>query len=268
MDRLKEAEIFLGSSFMRSSNTAGIYRLNIEEQHKHNNNDNEEEVQFHPISCEKCKQVHKHCDKKLPSCSNCVRRGLTCVYHEPKRKSSKDHNDEKKKEVTVISSNNNVISPNSSRSSKSRSSSERIQSNRFQPYPTLYPSSSSTINSLSSSLSSVSSPHSLSAREFFDRIEEAKNNAQFSFVKQNLESKYKRVEIYYSNLINDMEIVLGSKTYMESNINSNLGNVKSNFIFESSSNFESLNNSYSENNDDLFDTTEVDLLLQELTEQR
>ncbi|EFC48021.1 predicted protein [Naegleria gruberi] len=60
--------------------------------HKYTTSTNEE---LFPIACGQCRKLHKRCDKKLPSCSKCVSKGLTCTYQEPKKKGrtkgSKNH---------------------------------------------------------------------------------------------------------------------------------------------------------------------------------
>ncbi|KAG2378577.1 hypothetical protein C9374_008216 [Naegleria lovaniensis] len=45
-----------------------------------------ENEEIHPIACVQCRRLHKRCDKKMPSCSKCLSKGLTCTYAEPKKK--------------------------------------------------------------------------------------------------------------------------------------------------------------------------------------
>ncbi|KAF0973148.1 hypothetical protein FDP41_008355 [Naegleria fowleri] len=40
---------------------------------------------YHPIACEACRKKHKKCDRTLPRCIECTKRGLNCVYYEPKK---------------------------------------------------------------------------------------------------------------------------------------------------------------------------------------
>ena len=38
------------------------------------------------ISCVDCRQKHLKCDKALPTCDQCYRRGVTCIYEPPKKR--------------------------------------------------------------------------------------------------------------------------------------------------------------------------------------
>ncbi|KAL9652507.1 hypothetical protein ABK040_000079 [Willaertia magna] len=40
---------------------------------------------FH-IACTACREKHIKCDKKLPSCTYCIKHGLRCVYRKPKKR--------------------------------------------------------------------------------------------------------------------------------------------------------------------------------------
>ncbi|KAG2385899.1 hypothetical protein C9374_003048 [Naegleria lovaniensis] len=44
----------------------------------------------HPIACVQCRSRHKRCDRTLPACLNCVKRGVECTYRSPKMKGRKD----------------------------------------------------------------------------------------------------------------------------------------------------------------------------------
>ncbi|KAG2372965.1 hypothetical protein C9374_012995 [Naegleria lovaniensis] len=46
---------------------------------------NDSSQKYHPIACEACRKKHKKCDRTLPCCIECTRRGLNCVYYEPKK---------------------------------------------------------------------------------------------------------------------------------------------------------------------------------------
>ncbi|KAF0975657.1 hypothetical protein FDP41_004984 [Naegleria fowleri] len=37
----------------------------------------------HPIACLACRKIHKRCDKKLPTCTRCLTKGVHCEYKEP-----------------------------------------------------------------------------------------------------------------------------------------------------------------------------------------
>ncbi|KAL9647397.1 hypothetical protein ABK040_011761 [Willaertia magna] len=64
--------------------------LNIINNYNDNNNNKtlqeEEEKKFYPIACANCRQRHKKCDKLYPSCTQCQKRGVNCVYKTPKKK--------------------------------------------------------------------------------------------------------------------------------------------------------------------------------------
>ncbi|KAL9645179.1 hypothetical protein ABK040_002381 [Willaertia magna] len=47
--------------------------------------DDENKTHFE-ISCVSCRSKHRKCDRKLPSCSYCVARGIKCIYREKKKK--------------------------------------------------------------------------------------------------------------------------------------------------------------------------------------
>ncbi|KAF0973144.1 hypothetical protein FDP41_008351 [Naegleria fowleri] len=61
------------------------------------NSNPEDECEFHPIACVQCRQLHKKCDKRLPSCSKCVSRGVECTYRTPKRNTTQPQQKKKKK---------------------------------------------------------------------------------------------------------------------------------------------------------------------------
>nr|CAG4716153.1 unnamed protein product [Naegleria fowleri] len=44
---------------------------------------------FHPIACIPCRKRHKKCDRRLPQCSECIRRSMECQFYEPKQKGRK-----------------------------------------------------------------------------------------------------------------------------------------------------------------------------------
>ncbi|KAL9656101.1 hypothetical protein ABK040_007719 [Willaertia magna] len=54
------------------------------------NNLTNNSANVYSIACVQCRSRHKRCDKKLPSCSNCVKRGVECTYRSPKMKGRKD----------------------------------------------------------------------------------------------------------------------------------------------------------------------------------
>ncbi|KAG2378886.1 hypothetical protein C9374_008034 [Naegleria lovaniensis] len=43
------------------------------------------ESNLHPIACSRCRERHKRCDRKLPSCGYCEKQGLPCNYTTPKK---------------------------------------------------------------------------------------------------------------------------------------------------------------------------------------
>ncbi|KAL9646143.1 hypothetical protein ABK040_008020 [Willaertia magna] len=64
-----------------------------EEEEEINNNNNLSE--FHPIACQNCREAHKKCDKTLPSCLSCLKKGISCCYKTPKRtRKAKTNNNE------------------------------------------------------------------------------------------------------------------------------------------------------------------------------
>jgi hypothetical protein len=36
--------------------------------------------------CAQCKQAHRKCDKEIPTCGECEKKGLICTYKKEKRK--------------------------------------------------------------------------------------------------------------------------------------------------------------------------------------
>ncbi|KAG2386067.1 hypothetical protein C9374_003216 [Naegleria lovaniensis] len=48
---------------------------------------------FHPISCAFCRKNHRKCDRKKPSCTNCIKKGVACVYSDPRKKGRKKKNE-------------------------------------------------------------------------------------------------------------------------------------------------------------------------------
>ncbi|KAG2370891.1 hypothetical protein C9374_013766 [Naegleria lovaniensis] len=68
----------------------------------------EDECEFHPIACVQCRQLHKKCDKRLPSCTKCVSRGVECTYRTPKRNTSQPQQKKKKKKKNRSKSSSNL----------------------------------------------------------------------------------------------------------------------------------------------------------------
>lgn len=71
-------------SFVPSMNTSSSLSSNSNEDISVSSS--EDQTTFHPISCNRCRRLHKGCDKKLPSCTKCLTRGVTCEYSNPQRK--------------------------------------------------------------------------------------------------------------------------------------------------------------------------------------
>ncbi|EFC39330.1 predicted protein [Naegleria gruberi] len=42
-------------------------------------------VEKNEYTCLSCRKLHRKCDKLLPSCSYCSKRGYNCIYEKPKR---------------------------------------------------------------------------------------------------------------------------------------------------------------------------------------
>jgi hypothetical protein len=41
---------------------------------------------FYKVSCKNCRNSHRKCDRELPSCSQCTRKGIECCYVPPKKR--------------------------------------------------------------------------------------------------------------------------------------------------------------------------------------
>ncbi|KAL9646222.1 hypothetical protein ABK040_008095 [Willaertia magna] len=69
-----------------------------------------EEEEFHPIACSSCRKIHKKCDRRKPSCSRCLLRGISCEYKEPvfkkvpKKPTNNNANNQNTSEKTSINS--------------------------------------------------------------------------------------------------------------------------------------------------------------------
>jgi len=95
-----------------------------------------EDASFHPIACVQCRRLHKRCDRKLPCCTKCTSRGVTCEYKIPRKKgrTAKQKGDvegdkERKKRSTptlsTSGSTNHLSDPSISLVSDTNKSSER-----------------------------------------------------------------------------------------------------------------------------------------------
>ncbi|KAL9657158.1 hypothetical protein ABK040_015864 [Willaertia magna] len=233
---------------------------------RNNNNSNiekvvvEEEQHFHPIACQNCRQVHKHCDKRLPSCTSCLTKGQPCIYTVPKR-NPKNRQAEKKRAnlstpvIPVIKGGRTYTS----------SSSERNQNYRFQPYPTVNQSSSP-------SSQTYSSPE---INEFLQKFgEKNRNKPIVRYVKQNLEltlafMREETLSLY--KIIVHPKLPIG---VFDTLITSPNPTIEAVAISSISSSFELPANSLETSNNNLdetimgsvlFDVPEVDALLKEIS---
>jgi hypothetical protein len=41
---------------------------------------------YFKVSCTNCRSSHRKCDRELPSCNQCIRKGITCCYNPPKKR--------------------------------------------------------------------------------------------------------------------------------------------------------------------------------------
>nr|CAG4716256.1 unnamed protein product [Naegleria fowleri] len=60
---------------------------------------------LHSHACQSCRQLHRKCDKTLPSCSYCIKRGYKCVYKSERKNccgNTKEHREEKKAHPIVF----------------------------------------------------------------------------------------------------------------------------------------------------------------------
>ncbi|KAG2382412.1 hypothetical protein C9374_005614 [Naegleria lovaniensis] len=92
---------------------------------------------FHPIACIPCRKRHKKCDRRLPHCSECVRRSMECQFYEPKQKGRKKKDGEPGTEQNFSSSQ--PSSPQQNSQSQFQSSQNITQSGNnmmdLSPYP-------------------------------------------------------------------------------------------------------------------------------------
>ncbi|KAL9646072.1 hypothetical protein ABK040_007951 [Willaertia magna] len=103
----------------------------IEDTNNSSSSGNEE---YFSIACVNCRKLHRKCNRKLPSCSECLDRGKECIYRTPKKKGRTKGSKNKPKAVN----DNSSINGGEKRNAKN---------SRSEPYPTqLCKSSNHTTN--------------------------------------------------------------------------------------------------------------------------
>ncbi|KAL9658689.1 hypothetical protein ABK040_005845 [Willaertia magna] len=266
-------------------------QLLIEEQQESNVIDPSEDTtnpNFHPIACKNCRKVHKRCDKKLPSCSNCIRKGLSCEYATPKKKGRKNVEKKEKKKsskqsktstssddlneigelgnnssstntVTTTSNegNNNVIS-----STSLVTTSSSLATHRYQPYPLVSSSLGSNSIRPSASTSSLNSTQ-------LKPITNSDEIGEISFIKQNFELtlvslRKQTIDMYRLVAYPMLPRIYATKTFTSYNGSSYAPKqlLLSNFLFGSEFSLNT-NTSSITSNDEFLNNTELDFLLEE-----
>ncbi|KAL9647460.1 hypothetical protein ABK040_006821 [Willaertia magna] len=103
---------------------------------------------YAPIACKECRHGHRKCDKALPICSNCLRKGKQCIFPESKRNRKskppikkiltihsdgrvtlKESNDDDDLSITELTLKSSISSPSSS-SNKSHEKKEKQKRNK------------------------------------------------------------------------------------------------------------------------------------------
>ena len=68
---------------MESGNEFLAKNVKIKEESKE---DFHQHIKVHKISCKNCTKSHHKCDKVYPTCTNCLRKKITCEISEPKKR--------------------------------------------------------------------------------------------------------------------------------------------------------------------------------------
>ncbi|KAF0976685.1 hypothetical protein FDP41_003980 [Naegleria fowleri] len=108
---------------------------------------------FHPIACVPCRRLHKRCDKKYPSCSKCLSRGVTCEYKIPRKKGriAKPKGQQQSNSVTNLEKqdkNDNSNNTNSNKQEQNSTSSLSYQVGLFNSSEQMHSSTNKLLTNI------------------------------------------------------------------------------------------------------------------------